>query len=454
MNKDELRRLFREQQNTASGNNNDVTQTNQASYQNFVTMEEIMSEFDKIFKNNSNVKNVDECNDDSIHQTETDSIEPEPIPVVETLLDKAKQGDVISMLELGKCYFRGKDGYARSYKDAVLWFRKAAKKGNAEAQFRLGRCYEDGRGVKQSNSEAILWFELASKQNYPHAAERLERLKKLEKLLKDVQNGIVNPNESKDTLLVPQKKETPPPSYIKIEDATLSQLPVYEDLLILIRKVLHAKEDVKSSTKIAKVQENYGRINSNWYKDITTEVQIFYGVTPQLPQKARFEIVGDLIKYIIKEYDLKEKRTLPWWGKIVYIFPSSILMPILGKIWLEGKAKYNQIMLGLENTKWHEWGKKGDIRDAADGEVTWIYFLALVICVGVSLYYKYFLKDEINLENSIVGYFLKFALMMWLVSIFMQWWPCLVVAILEIVIRYYKFNKTDGRSIRLLVDKK
>ena len=34
-------------------------------------------------------------------------------------------------------------------------YRKAAKKGDAEAQFNLGNCYYNGEGVKQNNKAAV-----------------------------------------------------------------------------------------------------------------------------------------------------------------------------------------------------------------------------------------------------------------------------------------------------------
>ena len=238
-------------------------------------------------------------------------------------------------------------------------------------------------------------------------------------------------------------------SYIKIDDPSLTNLPIFAEILNIIRAI--ACFDINEYTGTC----DYCWYN--WYENLPEKIQLHYGVRPELPPKERFEYVGDLIKYIVQKYEIREKKKLeplPLWGKIIYVFPAPILISILGKLWLEGKAKYDQIMLGLENTKWHEWGKKGDIKDAAASEVAWVYILALVFWVGVSLYYKYFLKDEIDFENSIAGYLVKFSLMMLLVSVLMQWWPCLVVAILEIVIRYYKLNKTGGYCIRTFMNKR
>ena len=48
--------------------------------------------------------------------------------------------------------------------EAVTWFRKAAKQGNAIGQFNLGMMYLHGIGVPQSDTEAVMWFRKAADQ--------------------------------------------------------------------------------------------------------------------------------------------------------------------------------------------------------------------------------------------------------------------------------------------------
>ena len=43
-------------------------------------------------------------------------------------------------------------------------YRLAASKGDANAQYALGRCYAQGDGVEQSYSEAIKWYSKAAKK--------------------------------------------------------------------------------------------------------------------------------------------------------------------------------------------------------------------------------------------------------------------------------------------------
>ncbi|MDE5944476.1 MAG: SEL1-like repeat protein [Rikenella sp.] len=41
---------------------------------------------------------------------------------------------------------------------------RQAESGDAEAQFELAACYEDGKGVKQDQTEAVKWYRCAADQ--------------------------------------------------------------------------------------------------------------------------------------------------------------------------------------------------------------------------------------------------------------------------------------------------
>jgi TPR repeat protein len=45
---------------------------------------------------------------------------------------------------------------------ALLWFRRAAGRGNPGAQYDLGRIYDEGNGVPQDYVSAHMWWNLAS----------------------------------------------------------------------------------------------------------------------------------------------------------------------------------------------------------------------------------------------------------------------------------------------------
>ena len=58
---------------------------------------------------------------------------------------------------------------AGEFSQAVACFRKAAEKGDAEAQLNLGLCYENGRGVEKNNFEAAKWYRKSAEQGNVYA---------------------------------------------------------------------------------------------------------------------------------------------------------------------------------------------------------------------------------------------------------------------------------------------
>lgn len=67
----------------------------------------------------------------------------------------------LAQLNLGKMYFKG-EGVPLNYQEAMKWFRLAAARGNANAEFLLGMMYEDGQGAPQNYQEAMKWYRLAA----------------------------------------------------------------------------------------------------------------------------------------------------------------------------------------------------------------------------------------------------------------------------------------------------
>lgn len=65
---------------------------------------------------------------------------------VRLCMTAAENGNPDAQYELGRCYENGR-GISQSLADAAAWFAKAADKKHALAQYRLAQCYETGRGV-------------------------------------------------------------------------------------------------------------------------------------------------------------------------------------------------------------------------------------------------------------------------------------------------------------------
>jgi TPR repeat protein len=72
-----------------------------------------------------------------------------------------------AQLNLGNMYTGGQ-GVPQDDKEAVRWYRLAAERGLALAQYYLGDKYENGHGVGQDYAEAARWYRLAAEQGEVH----------------------------------------------------------------------------------------------------------------------------------------------------------------------------------------------------------------------------------------------------------------------------------------------
>ncbi|MBC8207113.1 MAG: sel1 repeat family protein [Kiritimatiellales bacterium] len=88
----------------------------------------------------------------------------------ERYLRAAERGNAKAQLKLGLCYYNGQ-GVEPNPAEAVRWFRLAAKQKNAEAEFYMGRAYNTGEGVKKDDEVAYAWFERAAQKGHRQAAE-------------------------------------------------------------------------------------------------------------------------------------------------------------------------------------------------------------------------------------------------------------------------------------------
>jgi TPR repeat protein len=75
----------------------------------------------------------------------------------------AKQGDAEAQFNLGAMYFTGQD-VKQDYKKAAKWYRKAAEQEHVGAQCNLALMYRDAQGVKQDYKEAVKWYRKAADQ--------------------------------------------------------------------------------------------------------------------------------------------------------------------------------------------------------------------------------------------------------------------------------------------------
>lgn len=97
----------------------------------------------------------------------------------------AESGDAEAQYELGKKYQRDRNG-----NKAMQYLRLAAAQGHAEAMYLIGWTYEYGSlGIKQSMAKAVEWHGRAAEQGHDDAKRRLRELKEAEPLLLAAKKG-------------------------------------------------------------------------------------------------------------------------------------------------------------------------------------------------------------------------------------------------------------------------
>ena len=80
----------------------------------------------------------------------------------------AEEGNAEAQFGIGLCYENGR-GVERDLTQAAIWYRKAAEQNLDEAQFNLGNLYLNASGVPKDPVEAERWFRRAAEQDMPHA---------------------------------------------------------------------------------------------------------------------------------------------------------------------------------------------------------------------------------------------------------------------------------------------
>jgi hypothetical protein len=83
-----------------------------------------------------------------------------------------KNGDAKAVYNMALMYSDGK-GVAKDDKEAAFWYRKAAYYGYAEAQYNLGVLYALGSGVPKDDKQAAFWYYQAAKRGYAVAQYNL-----------------------------------------------------------------------------------------------------------------------------------------------------------------------------------------------------------------------------------------------------------------------------------------
>jgi TPR repeat protein len=77
----------------------------------------------------------------------------------ERLLERALKGDAVAQFDLGKDYEGGRIGLPQDLFQAAHWYRESANRGDPFAEASLGIFYNFGKGVERDYVLAYMWFE-------------------------------------------------------------------------------------------------------------------------------------------------------------------------------------------------------------------------------------------------------------------------------------------------------
>jgi len=87
----------------------------------------------------------------------------EPKLDIAVLKANARRGDTRAQFNLGLCYAQGK-GVPVDKEESFKWLQKAAEQGHPIAQGAVASCYRNGAGVPKDAEESFKWLRKAAEQ--------------------------------------------------------------------------------------------------------------------------------------------------------------------------------------------------------------------------------------------------------------------------------------------------
>lgn len=103
---------------------------------------------------------------------------------IEKCRNAAEQGNADAQFKLGACYENG-EGVVQDYGEARDWYWKAAKQGHADAQPKLGVRFEKGKDDSKDWEKSIKWYRRAQDHQRKVSKSSAERLRDAWQLVMD-----------------------------------------------------------------------------------------------------------------------------------------------------------------------------------------------------------------------------------------------------------------------------
>ena len=95
-----------------------------------------------------------------------------PAPSFNDVLDRAEKGDAQAEYMVGRMYYYG-NGVTQDMEKAAEWQARAAAQGNVSAEYVLGLMYSTGEGVHKDKEKAVEWISKAAEQGLAEAQHAL-----------------------------------------------------------------------------------------------------------------------------------------------------------------------------------------------------------------------------------------------------------------------------------------
>ncbi len=95
---------------------------------------------------------------------------------VAELTRKAEKGDTESMVKLADFYCRGAFGLNADDQICGIWMKRAAQLGHKDAQYHLGRMFEEGIGMRRDDTQAYAWYSIAYDNGYMMAGDKAKNI--------------------------------------------------------------------------------------------------------------------------------------------------------------------------------------------------------------------------------------------------------------------------------------
>ncbi|MBR7069473.1 MAG: sel1 repeat family protein [Oxalobacter sp.] len=109
---------------------------------------------------------------------------------------KAEKGDTESMVKLADMYCRGAFGLNADDQICGMWMKRAAELGHKDAQYHLGRMFEEGIGMRRDDAQAYAWYSIAYANGYMMAGDKAQKI-----------SGKLSPKQHEDAQRIIEAKK-------------------------------------------------------------------------------------------------------------------------------------------------------------------------------------------------------------------------------------------------------